>query len=58
MKGRLEANEDDESNDRGHRKQEELYGNMLFTTLAGFDITAYAMIFSMALLAVNPEVQD
>lgn len=54
----LEANEDEKTNGRGYLKRNELYGNLFVINLAGFDTTFYAILFSIALLAVHPKHQE
>lgn len=58
VKSFMEANENEKNGGRQYLTRGELYGNMYIIQLAGFDTTSYTMLFTLALLATHPEVQE
>ena len=60
----VQANDDEkkESQKTGgipmHLSDDELYGNMYMFNLAGYETTSFALSFTIAYLAVNPDLQD
>lgn len=52
------ANESENISGRGILTQTELHGNLFLTQLAGQDTTSYTINFTLAWLAIHPEIQE
>lgn len=54
----VEANEKEKAAGGAYLTTDELFGNMYLVQLAGLETTSSAMLFSLAMLAAHPEVQE